>query len=132
MARNRKNQSVAVRLGPGVKALVICLLIAASGVGYVWQKDQLNDLSRRKVELEKRLWRLRVRNAQAHGQLMQLQSAPSLEARVKELGLGLAQPAATQIVRLAEAPLTRTVSPSARDEPQYAKQERLPERQRRP
>ena len=103
MARNRKHQSAAVRLGPAFKVLLICSLITAFGVGYVWQKDQLNDLSRRKVDLEKRLERLRVRNTQVYGQLTQLQSPQALEARVKELGLGLIEPAPNQIVRLGGA-----------------------------
>jgi hypothetical protein len=125
MARNRKNQPTAVRLGPLFRVIVICSLIAASGVGYVWQKDQLNELSRRKVELEKRLWRLRVQNAQAGGQLMQLHSSPALEARVKELGLGLIEPAPAQIVRLIE-PAPGAGAGAGRPalvERQYARQE---------
>jgi hypothetical protein len=41
MARNRKNQSAAMRFGPVLKALLLCLLIGGSGIGYVWQKDQI-------------------------------------------------------------------------------------------
>ena len=41
MARNRKYQSAAIRFGPALKALLLCLLIGGSGVGYVWQKDQI-------------------------------------------------------------------------------------------
>ena len=41
MARNRKNQSAVVRFGPAVKALLLCLFIGGSGVGYVWQQNQL-------------------------------------------------------------------------------------------
>src|SRR5919108_2747035 len=120
MARNRKTQSVAVRTGLVVKALLICILIGASGVGYVSQKDQLNQLSRRKVDLEKRLEWLHARGAQAYGQWMQLRSPPALEARVKEMGLGLVEPAPSQIVRLADTPLAGTIWPSGRNELEYA------------
>jgi hypothetical protein len=132
MARNRKTQSVAVRTGLVVKALLICILIGASGVGYVSQKDQLNQLSRRKVDLEKRLEWLHARGAQAYGQWMQLRSPPALEARVKELGLGLVEPAPSQIVRLADTPLAGTIWPSGRNELEYAKQQHHSGRERTP
>ena len=56
MARNRKYQSAAIRFGPTLKALLLCLLIGGSGVGYVWQKDQIYQLGQqiRKRELYER------------------------------------------------------------------------------
>ena len=62
MARNRKNQSAAVRFGPALKALLICLFIGGSGVGYVWQQNQLLELGRQKAEKEKRLNLLRLKH----------------------------------------------------------------------
>ena len=62
MARNRKNQSAVVRFGPAVKALLICLFIGVSGVGYVWQQNQLLELGRQKVEKEKRRDGVRAQN----------------------------------------------------------------------
>ena len=44
MAKNRKNQSAAIRFGPALKAVFLCLLIAGSAVGYVWQKSQIYQL----------------------------------------------------------------------------------------
>jgi len=44
MARNRKSQSAAIRFGPALKAFLLCLLIGGSGIGYVWQKDQIGRL----------------------------------------------------------------------------------------
>ena len=44
MARNRKYQSAASRFGPALKAFLLCLLIGGSGIGYVWQKDQISQL----------------------------------------------------------------------------------------
>ena len=46
MARNRKYQSAAIRFGPALKALLLCLLIGRAGVGYVWQKSQIYELGR--------------------------------------------------------------------------------------
>lgn len=104
MARNRKNQSAAVRFGPALKALLICLLIGGSGVGYVWQQNQLLELGRQKIEKEKHLNTLRVQNSQLARYLAELQSPKSLEARVKELNLGLTLAQPTQIVRLTDIP----------------------------
>ena len=44
MARNRKYQTAANRFGPALKAFLLCLLIGGSGVGRVWQKDQISRL----------------------------------------------------------------------------------------
>ena len=106
MARNRKNQSAAVRFGPALKALLICLFIGGSGVGYVWQQNQLLELGRQKAEKEKRLNLLRVQNSQLGRHLAELQSPKSLETRLKELNLGLSMAHPTQIVRLVDAPPT--------------------------
>ena len=112
MAHNRKNQSAAVRFGPALKALVICLLIGGSGVGYVWQQNQLLVLGRQKVEKENRLNTLRAQNSQLARHLAELRSPRSLETRVKELNLGLTMAQPTQIVRLVDAP--RTPAPTVR------------------
>jgi hypothetical protein len=48
MAKNRRNQSAAIRFGPAIKALLLCMFIAGSGIGYVWQKKQIMEL--RQVE----------------------------------------------------------------------------------
>src|SRR5437899_7041452 len=104
MGRNRKHQPAAVRFGPALKASLICLLIGGSGVGYVWQQNQLLELGRQKAEKEKRLNTLRVQNSQLARHLAELQSPSSLEARVRELKLGLMMAQPTQVVRLADAP----------------------------
>ena len=44
MAKNRKYQSAAIRFGPALKAFLLCLLIGGSGIGYVWQKNQIYEL----------------------------------------------------------------------------------------
>jgi hypothetical protein len=120
MTRNRRNGSSAVRFGPVLKALVLCLLIAGAGVGYVWQKEQIDRLSRQIDERGVRLGKLIEENENRRRMLADLRSLASVEARIKELNLGLVQPGATQIWHLAEPP-RETPKAAARD-PRYAAQ----------
>jgi len=103
MGRNRKNGS-AVRLVPALWAAVICLLIGSSAIGYVYQKNQIIELGRQIQKSEQRLAALRDGNAKLRKQLLTLQSSVYLEKRVKELNLGLVQPAQSQILTLVEMP----------------------------
>ncbi len=105
MARNRKNQSAAVRFAPALKALVLCLFIGGSGVGYVWYKNQVAVLGRQKLEREIRLADLQRQNKASRARLDDLCSPIALEARVKKLNLGLVAPPVSQIVRLVETPV---------------------------
>jgi hypothetical protein len=121
MARNRKYQSAAIRFGPAVKAFLLCLLIGGSGVGYVWQKNQIYRLGQQMKQRELRLTDLENQNEKLKKQLGTMRSPPWLERRigVKELNLGLVAPDQSQIWRLPEPPRdgTKTVS-----ERQYAAQ----------
>jgi hypothetical protein len=112
MARNRKYQSAAIRFGPAVKAFLLCLLIGGSGVGYVWQKDQIALLGRQIKRREIRLSDLKDQNEKLRNQLETMRSPRCLEARIKDLNLGLVQPLPAQIWRLRE-PATATPAPSA-------------------
>ena len=103
MGRNRKNGS-AVRLVPAVWAAVICLLLGGSAIGYVYQKNQIIELGKQIQKSEQRLTVLRDNNSKLRKQLLTLQSAVYLEQRVKELRLGLVQPAQSQILTLVELP----------------------------
>jgi uncharacterized protein HemX len=102
MAKNRKNQSAAIRFGPALKAFLLCLLLGGSGVGYVWQKNQIHQLGRQFREQEIILARLQNQNKQLRQQLTTLCSTPELEKRIRELNLGLVQPDPRQIQRLFE------------------------------
>lgn len=102
MARNRKNHSAAIRLVPALKAAFLCLLIGGSGVGYVWQKNQIHELGEQIKKREVTLEKLRRFNKERRDKLDELRSPPMLDARVKKLNLGLALPQQTQIVRLPE------------------------------
>jgi hypothetical protein len=119
MARNRKSQSAALRFGPALKASVLCLLIGGSGVGYVWQKDQLGRLSQVSKVRESRLQALRRENSRLRTQLSFMYSPRRLEERAKELHLGLVPPQASQVVSLAEPGVDAPTPESVR---QYASQ----------
>lgn len=102
MPRNRRNQSAAVRFGPALKAALLCLVIGGSGVGYVWQKNQIHQLGRHIKSREQRMSELRVLNEKLRRQLAMLRSPAYLERRVQEMNLGLVPPSPNQVWRLSE------------------------------
>jgi len=102
MARNRKAQSAASRFGPAIKALVICLLIGGSGVGYVWQKEQINRLGTQIKKREERLAALDNQNDKLRKQLAGMRSPQWIEDRIKKLNLGLVPQQQSQTWRLVE------------------------------
>jgi uncharacterized protein HemX len=102
MARNRKYQSAANRFGPALKAILLCLLIGGSAVGYVWQKDQISQLGQQIKKRELRLADLENQSEKLRKQLATMRSPRFLERRIQELGLGLVPPQQTQVWRLTE------------------------------
>ena len=102
MARNRKHQSAAIRFGPALKASFLCLLIAGSAVGYVWQKSQIYQLGRQIQQREVRLGQFQDANRKLRDQLAMLRSPGMLDLRARQLGLGLAPAQPSQIWRLPE------------------------------
>ncbi len=117
MARNRKYQTAASRFGPALKAFLLCLLIGGSGVGYVWQKDQISLLGQQIKKRELRLDDLENQSERLRKQLAQIRSPLALERRIQELGLGLARPQPNQVWQLDE-PARETPRPAR--ERQYA------------
>ncbi len=114
MAKNRKNQSAAIRFGPVLKATFLCLLIGGSAVGYVWQKGQIYELGRQITAKENHLKQLRVDNQKFADQLAILRSPMTLDRRAQELNLGLAPAQPMQVWRLPEplfAPTENKKSP---------------------
>lgn len=110
MARNRKN-GPAAWLVPGAKAALICLLLGGSAIGYVYQKNQLVELGRQIQKSEHQLKSLSDNNARLYRSLLTLQSTVYLEYRVKELRLGLVQPAQSQILTIVEIPASAASAP---------------------
>jgi cell division protein FtsL len=102
MAKNRKNQAAAIRFGPALKTLLMCLLIAGSALGFVWQKSQVYQLGRQIHEKESRLVQLARNNERLDSQLQDLCSPVKLDLQARNLGLVPGRP--EQVVRLAEMP----------------------------
>ena len=102
MAKNRKYQPAAIRFGPAVKAMLLCLIFAGSGVGYVWQKTRIYELGQQIRKSEMHLAELQDSNKKLRDQLAMLRSPAKLEQRARELNLGLVQPLPSQIWRMAE------------------------------
>src|SRR5881628_2361491 len=102
MAKNRKYQSAAIRFGPALKAFLLCSLIGGSGVGYVWQKNQIYELGKQLKQRELRLAELHDRNERLGKQVSTNRLPWVLEQRIKELNLGLTPPLSSQVWHLAE------------------------------
>ena len=90
------------RFGPALKAFILCLLLGGTGVGYVWQKNQLYDLGIQKGQRETKLGNLEIENERLRKQLASMRGPKYLEARIRDLKLGLAPPLPSQIWRLTE------------------------------
>ena len=102
MAVNRKSQAAGVRFAPALKAALLCLLIAGSAVGYVWQKSQIYQLGQQISRQEDKLRQTRNENQRLSDQLAILRSPVMLDQRVRELNLGLAPAEPRQVARLPE------------------------------
>ena len=102
MSRNRKSQSAAIRFAPALKAFVLCLLIGGSGVGYVWQQDQIGGLGKQIKARESRLQMLQEGNEALRRQLEMMRSPAALQRRIQELNLGLVPAQPYQVLRLTE------------------------------
>jgi hypothetical protein len=105
MSRNRKSQSAAIRFAPALKAFVLCLLIGGSGVGYVWQQDQIGGLGKQIKARESRLQMLQEANEGLRRQLEMMRSPAALQRRIQELNLGLVPAQPNQVLRLTEGGL---------------------------
>ena len=113
MAKNRKNQSGAVRFVPALKAIFLCMLIGGSAVGYVLQKNKLYELGRQITRRELLLEKLTRENTLRAAQLSSLQMPLRLAERAKEQKLGLVQPQTWQCIYLVEPSLTQTTRPTS-------------------
>ena len=102
MAKNRKNQAAVIRFGPALKASFLCLLIAGSAIGYVWQKNEIKHLERQITDREKQRDQLLKDNRMLADQLAAMRSPVMLDQRVRELKLGLAPAQPGQKFLLAE------------------------------
>ena len=106
---NRKTGKTAVRFGPALKAVLICLVTCSLGLGYVWQKQQINTLGEQIKENEINLEELRRENKRRGDRLSFLMSPQQLDARLRQLNLDLEVPRPEQIVMLVEQRETRAI-----------------------
>ena len=109
---NRKKRSSTVRFGPALKAVLICLVTCSLGLGYVWQKQQINSLGQQIKENEITLEELKRENKRRGDNLAYLMSPQELDARLRELNLDLVVPKPEQIVVLQELRTIETVYPT--------------------
>ena len=91
-----------MRFGPALKAVFICLVTCSLGLGYVWQKQQINTLGKQMKENEINLEELRRENKRRGDRLSFLMSPQQLDARLRQLNLNLVVPLPKQIVVLTE------------------------------
>jgi cell division protein FtsL len=111
MAKNRKNQSGALRFGPALKAFALCLLIGGAAVGYVWQKNQIDQLGRQIKERENKRAELSDQNKKLRDRLAELRSPARIDQKIAELNLGLVQPQPRDVWKVAE-PVVRPAEPT--------------------
>ena len=105
MAKNRKNQTGSVQLGLALKVVLLCAVIGSAAIGYVWQKSQIDRLSKLQLEREKRLDQLKRDNDSIARQIAILHLPLMLERRAKEMNLGLTPTSPYQVVYLTETPV---------------------------
>lgn len=99
---NRKKRANNVRFGPALKAVFICLITCSLGLGYVWQKQQINTLGQQIKERELVLEKLKRENKRRGDNLAYLMSPQQLDFRLRQLKLNLIVPLPKQIVVLKE------------------------------
>lgn len=100
MRRNRKREQL--RFGTVAKSLITCASIAAIGVGYVWQKNQILRLGDDMKRREATLLAAEKRNTMLASQLAHFKSPTYLEDQCRQYNLGLTAPTEAQIKRLLE------------------------------
>jgi len=69
--------------------MLLCLLIGGSGVGYVWQKGQINELGKQRLKREQHLAELLKQNEKLTTQLNTMRLPWMLEKNIADLKLGL-------------------------------------------
>lgn len=100
MRSNRKREPL--RFGTVARSVVACACIAAVGLGYVWQKNQIYRLGDEVKKREAALLAAEKRNTMLAAQLAQWKSPAALEAKCQQYNLGLTAPRETQTIRLLE------------------------------
>ncbi len=119
MTRNARINSGGFLFGANLIATVVVLFIVFCCVGFVWQKKQIAVLSATMRACELKHAALRANNEKMRRQLASLLSPVALDARSRELNLGLALPDPSRIWRLPE-PAAIEAASSEYPQKQYA------------
>lgn len=117
-----------VQIATALRVFCFCVFVGASSVGYLYQKNQLENLGREIQAKELKLEQLRRQNERNQDLLARMQTHRYLDMRVKQLRLGLAEPREEQILRLEETPYAS--APRAADR-RYVRRGARPEVARR-
>ncbi len=98
----KSRKEVVIGTGWLVKAMIVCLFIGGSCIGYLWQKSQVHKLGRRIQKLERELDHLERGNERLRQRYSTLRSQPELKRRLAEWGSDLCEPSPEQIHRIQE------------------------------
>lgn len=110
----RTARNAGVEIGHALRVLCLCLFVGAASVGYLYQKNQLENLGEEILSKELRLRQLKQENSDDQEKLAWMQTHRYLDGRVKQLRLGLVEPREEQILRLEETLYTSVPQASDR------------------
>lgn len=85
-----------------IASIMVCGALCLAGIGYLWAKTQLWNLSREVKTLETRLDELKRTNDVLQQSYAAMGTPAKLEESIRRLRLGLVAPQPDQIVRLTE------------------------------
>ena len=105
MSRNRKKYDSPLIVGAWIRAVLLCLLLGGTAMGYVWQKSQIHQIGTEVRKKEMRLELLKGDNEGWQQVRAEMRSTQNLYDRVRKLGLGLAMRQPEQLLRLSDLPL---------------------------
>lgn len=113
-ANERTARNGGVEIGHALRVFCLCLFVGAASVGYLYQKNQLENLGHEIQRKELRLDQLKRENADDQEKLAWMQTHRYIDKRVQQMGLGLVEPREEQILRLEETMYTSVPQTSDR------------------
>lgn len=96
----RRSKATSMKPRTVISSIVACTAICLAGIGYVWAKSQVWALGKVQKQLEQRLEELKRDNSILQRTYAAMCAPARLDARVRELNLGLVAPNPNQIVRM--------------------------------
>ena len=108
---NRRKAMAAVRLSVLLRGGLLVALVGMTGLGYVWQKNQIYQMGNQIRQQERELEGLRKKQAVLRVQVAELKSPRFLWAKCQHWNLGLLVPRDAQVVRLPEPTVPISIQP---------------------